>query len=123
MAKLVAEGIKSAGKTADLISADDADAAQVLGYSAIAFGCSSQGDEALEEDSMEPLFASVEGSLSGKTVALFGSYGWGDGQWMRDWVDRTNATGANLVGNVIANEYPDDDAAEECKALGAKLAA
>ena len=123
MAKLVAEGIEGAGKKADLINADDFSASDVGKYDAIAFGCPSMGDEVLEEEVFEPMFSEVEGSLGGKTVGLFGSYGWGDGQWMRDWVDRCNEHGANVVGDVIANEYPDDAASADCRSLGAKVAA
>lgn len=123
MAKLVAEGIEGAGKKADLINADDFSASDVGKYDAIAFGCPSMGDEVLEEEVFQPMFSEVEGSLGGKTVGLFGSYGWGDGQWMRDWVDRCKEHGANVVGDVIANEYPDDAASADCRSLGAKVAA
>ena len=81
------------------------------------------GAEVLEETSYEPMFTAVEGSLSGKKIALFGSYGWGDGQWMRDWEDRCNAAGARLAcDSVIANNAPGEDSLEECKSLGAALA-
>ncbi|MDO5861481.1 MAG: flavodoxin [Thermoplasmata archaeon] len=123
MANLVAEGVKSAGKSVDVISADNFSAGDIGNYAAVAFGCPSMGDEILEEEVFEPMFSSVEGSLSGKKIALFGSYGWGDGQWMRDWVDRCNAAGANIVGDVIANEYPGDAESNDCKSLGSKLAA
>lgn len=123
MANLVAEGVKSAGKDADVISAENFSVADASKYTKFAFGCPSMGEEILEEDVFEPMFASIESSLSGKTVGLFGSYGWGDGQWMRDWVDRCKAKGANVVGDVIANEYPGDAESADCKALGAKVAA
>ncbi len=122
MAKLIVEGVESAGKTADLIQAADFSTDQIGNYSAIAFGCPAMGDEILEEDVFEPMFASVEKSLGNTKVALFGSYGWGDGQWMRDWVDRAKADGINLVQDLMANEYPDDDASQQCRDLGAKLA-
>lgn len=122
MAKLVAEGIRTSGKEADLILAEDFGPADVTSYSVIAFGCPSMGDEVLEEDIFEPMFSSVEGELTGKRVGLFGSYGWGDGQWMRDWVDRCRASGAELVGDVIANEYPDDSESEDCRLLGRMMA-
>ena len=81
------------------------------------------GDEVLEEGEFEPMFASVENDLSGKKVALFGSYGWGDGQWMRDWEERCKNAGITLAADsVIANDAPDDDAVASCKALGAALA-
>lgn len=83
------------------------------------------GAEVLEEGEMEPFVCEVEGFASGKKIALFGSYGWGDGQWMRDWEDRMKAAGATIVGGegVIAHEAPDDDVLESCKALGKELAA
>ena len=65
----------------------------------------------------------VELALSGKKIALFGSYGWGDGQWMRDWEDRCNAVGARLVcESVMANNAPGADDLDACKSLGAALA-
>ena len=96
----------------------------IADYDRIAFGCSAMGDEVLEEDEFEPFFASIEGDLSGKTIALFGSYGWGDGEWMRSWEETCTADGAVLVTeSVICNDAPSDDAIAECKALGAALAA
>jgi flavorubredoxin len=81
------------------------------------------GAEVLEETEFEPMFAELEGSLSGKKIGLFGSYGLGDGQWMRDWQDRANAAGANLVSDgVMANNAPDDEALENCADLGRALA-
>ena len=95
----------------------------IADYDRIAFGCSAMGDEVLEEDEFEPFFASIEGDLSGKTIALFGSYGWGDGEWMRNWEERAKNDGATLVGGegLIVNETPDDEALEKCAALGAEL--
>lgn len=80
------------------------------------------GDEILEEDIFEPMFTAVEGLLSGKKVGIFGSYDWGDGQWMRDWADRCRAAGADLANDgVIANLYPNDAEAEDCRKLGAMM--
>lgn len=95
----------------------------IADYDRIAFGCSAMGDEVLEEDEFEPFFASIEGDLSGKTIALFGSYGWGDGEWMRTWEDTCRSDGAVLVcESVICCEAPEDDALAQCKKLGATLA-
>lgn len=95
----------------------------IADYDRIAFGCSAMGDEVLEEDEFEPFFASIEGDLSGKTIALFGSYGWGDGEWMRTWEDTCRSDGAVLAcESVICCEAPDDDALAQCKKLGATLA-
>ena len=93
-------------------------------YDAIAFGCPAMGAEQLEEGEFEPMFADLEGSLSGVKVALFGSYGWGSGQWLEDWCARCKEDGAVMQEEpgVMANEAPDDDAIAACNALGAKLA-
>ena len=88
-------------------------------------GCPAMGAEVIEEDEMEPFVAEVEGFASGKTIGLFGSYGWGDGQWMRDWEDRMKAAGAEVAcgEGIITQETPDDDALVKCKELGKTLAA
>ncbi|MBR6366129.1 MAG: flavodoxin [Lachnospiraceae bacterium] len=93
-------------------------------FDAIAFGCPAMGAEVLEESSFDPMFTSIEASLSGKKIALFGSYGWGDGQWMRDWEDRCHDDGAALVcDSVMANYTPGEDALDACRKLGEALAA
>ena len=91
---------------------------------AVAFGCPAMGAEVLEEDEFEPFFSGIEQALSGKTVLLFGSYGWGDGEWMRNWEERVKAAGANLLGDegYTANEAPSDDDLAKLEALGKELA-
>ena len=122
MADAVLSGAKNAGAEADLIAAADFSSDQVGSYDGIAFGCPAMGAEVLEEGEFEPMFTSVEGTLSGKKIGLFGSYGWGDGQWMRDWEDRVKSAGANLVmDGVMANNAPDEAALAECEGLGAAL--
>ena len=124
MANAVLEGMKAAGAEAELFTSEQADSAKLAGFDAIAFGCPAMGAEELEESEFEPFFAGVEGKLSGKTIALFGSYGWGDGEWMRSWAERAKAAGAEIIDGegLIANETPDDEALENCRALGEKLA-
>ena len=126
MANCIAEGAQGAGAEVDVINVTGADAftADQLGaYDAVAFGCSSQGTEQLEEDSFEPMFAALEGSLAGKKVALFGSYGWGDGQWMRDWKERCEAAKAVLFDDGLTiNETPNDEGREDCREMGKALA-
>lgn len=123
MAAAVAEGAREKDADVTLITAADFSADQVGSYDAIAFGCPSMGAEQLEESEFEPMFTACEGSLQGKTIALFGSYGWGDGEWMRNWEERCSQDGANLVsGSVICNEAPDEEALSACRALGAALA-
>lgn len=122
MANAVAEGIQAAGAEAAAVGMDfSADA--VAGYDAIAFGCPAMGAEVLEEAEFQPLWDDVKGALSGKKIALFGSYGWGDGEWMRSWEDDAKAAGAELAcESVTANEAPDDDAVAACRNLGKALA-
>ena len=123
MAKAVEEGIKAAGSEAVVLTASEFDSSKVAEFDAIAFGCPAMGDEVLEEGEFDPMFTGVESSLKDKKIALFGSYGWGDGQWMRDWEDRCKAAGAVLATeSVTANDAPDDSAVAACKALGAALA-
>ncbi len=123
MADAVADGAKGAGAEVTVLGAASFDAGAVAEYDAIAFGCPAMGSEVLEESEFDPMFTSVETALSGKKIALFGSYGWGDGQWMRDWEDRCKAAGAVLaVDSVTANNAPGDEELGACKALGAALA-
>lgn len=123
MAGSVLEGAKAAGADASLFSVSDFDASTTSDYDAIAFGCPSMGVEELEDSEFEPVFSDCEAALSGKKIGLFGSYGWGDGEWMRNWADRCKDDGAVLACEpVICNDAPDDDAAAECIALGKALA-
>lgn len=124
MATAVAEGITAAGKEAEILPVGDVSAADVKDDTVFAMGCPAMGAEVLEEMEMEPFVCDLEGQISGKKIALFGSYGWGDGQWMRDWEERMKAAGAELAGGegVICNEAPDDDALEACRNLGRQLA-
>ena len=122
MADAVAEGARGAGAEVEEIQASEFGADAVAEYDALAFGCPAMGDEELEEDEFAPMFEAVESELSGKKVALFGSYDWGTGDWMDSWKERTEGDGAEVVDTVIANLEPDDEALEACKNLGAALA-
>ena len=122
MANAVAEGAKAAGAEVTAFEASDFSADKMDEFDAIAFGCPAMGDEVLEEDEFEPMFSSCEAKLSGKKLGLFGSYGWGDGEWMRTWEETCKADGAVLAcDSVLANEAPDDDAVAACQALGKAL--
>ena len=123
MAEAVKAGAQEAGAEVSVFSASDFSADMIADFDAFAFGCPAMGDEVLEEDEFQPMFDAALPHLSGKKVALFGSYGWGDGQWMRDWEDVCSAAGVTLAcDSVIANEAPDDEAVASCKALGTALA-
>lgn len=125
MAEAVGKGIAAAGKEAAVISAGEVSTEELKLADCFALGCPAMGAEELEEAEMEPLVSEVEGFASGKKIALFGSYGWGDGQWMRDWTDRMNGCGATVLNGegLICHETPDDTALSECEALGRQLAA
>ena len=124
MADAVADGIRKAGKEADVVFVGDASIDELKSAKVFALGCPAMGAEVLEEGEMEPFVSDLEMSVSGKTIGLFGSYGWGDGQWMRDWVDRMTSAGATVVDGegVICMGAPDADATAQCEALGARLA-
>ncbi len=123
MAMAVAEGAKGKGADVSVLTTSEFSPDQISGYDAIAFGCPSMGAEQLEESEFEPMFTDCESNLKGKNIALFGSYGWGDGEWMRNWEERCNDDGANLVcDSVICNDAPDDEALAACRMLGAALA-
>ena len=123
MAEAVLAGAKEAGAEAELFTSAEFAPDSIGDYDAIAFGCPSMGSEQLEESEFEPMFTDCEAKLSGKKIALFGSYGWGAGEWMRNWEQTCTDDGAVLVcDSVICNEAPDDDAVEACKALGKALA-
>lgn len=124
MAEAVAEGIREGGAEAVLLEVGNADAAALAGENAFALGCPSMGAEQLEESEMEPFVETLEPLVSGKRILLFGSYGWGDGEWMRDWAERMKNAGAALIREegLIANEAPDDEALEECRVAGKELA-
>ncbi|MCI5975684.1 MAG: flavodoxin [Clostridiales bacterium] len=122
MAASAAEGAKRAGADVEMLTAAEADAS-VLKSDALLFGCPAMGAEELEETEFEPFFSAIEGKLAGKKVGLFGSYGWGDGEWMRTWTERVKKAGGVMIADgVIANEAPDEAASAECEALGEKAA-
>ncbi len=123
MANAVAEGAKAAGAEVTLFTAAEFEAGLTDSFDSIAFGCPAMGAEVLEEDEFAPMFEACESKLKGKKIALFGSYGWGDGEWMRNWEETCKADGAVLAcDSVICNDAPDDDALTECKNLGKALA-
>ena len=122
MANAVLQGAKENGAEATLFTASEFDLSMLSKFDAIAFGCPAMGAEVLEEDEFEPMFSSCEPELKGKKIALFGSYGWGDGEWMRNWEERCVSCGADIACDyVICNESPDDDIIAACKTMGEAL--
>ena len=122
-ANFVAEGAKEKGASVDLLTAGEFDASKIDEYDAVAFGCPAMGSEQLEDGEFEPMFTGVESKLNGKKIGLFGSYDWGDGEWMRLWSEQCRGDGAQLAADgVIFHGAPDDTAEGELKMLGAALA-
>ena len=122
MAEAVAEGAKSAGAEVTLANVNDFDSSSVADFDGIAFGCPAMGAEVLEDSEFEPVFNECESALNGKSIALFGSYGWGDGEWMRNWEERCISDGAVMACDCLTvNEAPDDNALLSCNDLGAAL--
>ena len=123
MADAVAEGAKGAGADVNECMCMDFDQGSVASYDALIFGCPAMGSEVLEEDDFGPMFEAVLPKLAGKKVALFGSYGWGGGEWMTNWEAQCKGKGVALAADsVICENAPDDEALDKCRALGAKLA-
>ena len=124
MAKMLVAGVEEAGKQAVLVEAGDAKVDELLAQNGFAIGCPAMGAEELEVSVVEPLVAELEGKVSGKSLVLFGSYDWGDGEWMRLWVERMTNAGATVLGGegVIANNEPDGEAEAALKAAAKKLA-
>lgn len=124
MANAVADGMKSKGAEVSVFTPSDIDYSAVRSCSAVALGCPAMGAEVLEETEFQPMFDELKSQLSGKKVALFGSYGWGDGEWMRSWESDCQDAGINLAAqSVMANNAPDEDAVNRCQELGAILTA
>ena len=125
MAEAIGKGITDGGAQAEVVNVSSCQVSDLDSEEVFALGCPAMGAEVLEESEMEPFVADVEGICSGKTIGLFGSYGWGDGQWMRDWEERMSGAGATISGGegVICQEAPDADALAACEALGKALAA
>lgn len=123
MAEAIGEGLAKAGVEYDVINISNDPGKSVKDYESLIFGCPSMGSEVLEEAEFEPFFEEAEGSIGGKRVALFGSYGWGDGEWMRDWQSRVEAAGANLFDDgLIVNETPNEEGIALCVELGETFA-
>lgn len=124
MADAVLEGASKADAEAKMFEVSETSASAVGEYSNIILGCPAMGAEVLEEEVFEPFFTELEANLSGKNVALFGSYGWGDGEWMREWAERVEKAGANLVNKegLMACGKPDSNNIAECQALGENTA-
>ncbi len=119
MANSIAEGVKNKGAEVDVMTCDAFTKDMIANYTSIAFGCPSMGAEVLEETEFQPMWDDVKDSLSGVNVLLFGSYGWGDGEWLRNWEEETTA---KTLETYMCNETPDADAKAACVACGEKLA-
>lgn len=120
MADAILEGAKAVNPETDFFTVSDISADEAAKYDTLILGCPAMGAEVLEEGEFEPFFSELESKISGKNIALFGSYGWGEGEWMRDWERRVADAGASVVGGegLIINDAPDDTGLEQCRELG-----
>lgn len=124
MAEAIGKGVEDSGKQAEVVYVGNASVNDLMKADVFALGCPAMGAEVLEETEMEPFVSDLENYVAGKKIALFGSYGWGDGQWMRDWEERMISAGATILGNegVICREMPDEEALSACEEIGKMLA-
>ena len=124
MASAIGDGVKTAGKEPVFLSPSEANVSELKELNGFAMGCPAMGCEVLEETEMEPFVSEVESIIKEKKIVLFGSYGWGDGQWMRDWEERMKSAGAIIIGGegIIAHEMPQDADIERCNNFGKQLA-
>ena len=122
MANLIAEGIANGGKTAEVINVSNVNADIFDNEEIVILGCPAMGDEVLEENEFEPFVEEISSKISGKKVALFGSYGWGDGQWMRDWQERMESLGCTLIADGLIIQNEPEDNSPECIELGMTIA-
>lgn len=122
MAEAIKDGAEENGGEVKLLEVTSASIEDVKNAEVIAFGCPSMGSEELEEEEFRPFMDEANEEISGKKVALFGSYEWADGEWMDTWTEEVRETGADLIEGLIAYDDPDDEAIEKCKDLGKRLA-
>ena len=122
MANLIAEGISEEGKSVELVNVSNANSNIFDDEDIVILGCPAMGDEVLEENEFEPFLEEISSKISGKKVALFGSYGWGDGQWMRDWQERMESLGCTVIDDGLIIHYEPEDNSSECIELGKIIA-
>ena len=122
MANLIAEGISEEGKSVELVNVSNANSNIFDDENIVILGCPAMGDEVLEENEFEPFLEEISSKISGKKVALFGSYGWGDGQWMRDWQERMESLGCTLIDDGLIIQYEPEDNSSECIEIGKIIA-
>ncbi|MCK9236087.1 MAG: flavodoxin [Acholeplasmataceae bacterium] len=123
MAEKIAEGLVLEGLDVTLRQVDEIDVDEALTYEKIAFGCPSMGLEILEEDEFEPFFEEIENQLDSRKIALFGSYGWGDGEWMDAWIERVQDLNLNLFEpGLKINSTPSPEEEEDCLQFGREFA-
>ena len=122
MAKAMYDALNEKKLDVSLYNVNDISAQNALEYNKLMLGCPSMGAEVLEEYEFEPFFTEIESGLAGKKVSLFGSYGWGDGEWMREWQARVEKTGASLYDEgLIINDTPDQEGINACKSNALKF--
>lgn len=120
MAEHILAALKGAGAEADLFSVSEISPEDAAKYDVLLLGCPAMGAEELESEEFEPFYTALEGMIAGKTVGLFGSYDWGDGEWLRTWQERALAAGLNVKDALAVNL--NDDPAVPCEAFAKQFA-
>ena len=123
MANLILQGIESEGKKAELLEVSSVSLEDVKNEEILILGCSAYGSEELEESEMEPFVKSLEGNIQGKKAILFGSWGWGNGEWMTEWENRMESYGATLISEgLTVQETPEGEDENRCISFGKLIA-
>ncbi|MBB6625324.1 flavodoxin [Clostridium gasigenes] len=122
IANLIAKGIEDGGKEAELINISN-NSVDNIEEEVVVLGCAAMGNEELEESEFIPALEKLQDTLKSKKVALFGSYGWGDGEWMRIWEESMTSMGIQvLLEPLIINYAPEGEAIKECIDYGSQIA-
>lgn len=122
LANTMADELEQAGVNVCIKHVSDADVSDVIEADAVAFGSPSMDNNRIEQQEMEPFINEFKLlPINGKKAVLFGSYGWDDGQFIKNWVVRMKDYGFNVLGDLAVKESPTDDDIEEAKKLAKKL--
>ncbi len=119
MANKISDGAKEAGNETNVFSCSEFDVSTVNDYNAIILGCPACGSEELDDSEFLPMFEGIKSDLAGKKVGLFGSYGWGGGEYMNTFKQECESSGIAIIGEpILAENTPDSDAEEQCINFG-----
>lgn len=127
MAQLIGKGLTEIAVDVAIKQVSESSCQDIEDSDIVLLGCSAMGVEEIDTSEMEPFIKTNGEAFVNKKVALFGSYGWGDGEWMQDWETMMSDLGASIeVDSLTVNEMPVGDSELNCiefgKDIGRKLA-